>query len=175
MLCIHGMKRNQLDPTWPSTTLNRSFLIALISNCAKKIIQKTYKNIMLFYIFWYAACQPGIFQNESKMIPKTLKWTQDRHLGCILRSLGKHLDPSWRSWSRSCCRKCRNIVPTWAKTAQLRANIVQSCLCESCKTSQDPLQTAMLTKCSFIFNAEVFQNPIALKNRWCVLLKVVTA
>ena len=65
------------------------------------------------------------------------------HLNSIWQPLGRHLGSSWHSWSPrwpswqpSCRQKCRNKAPTWAKTGQVRANIVQNCLQETPKTIQ---------------------------------------
>ena len=50
-------------------------------------------------------------------------------LGAILAhlgALGRHLGSSSGSWSPSCCQRCRNIAPTCAKTAHIRATIAQN-------------------------------------------------
>ena len=104
------------------------------------------------HVFWYSTWQPRSLPKSLKIDPKSfqnrtkiailaafgsLLGTILALLGAILAhlgALGRHLGSSSGSWSPSCCQRCRNIAPTCAKTAQIRANIAQNDLSETFET-----------------------------------------
>ena len=125
------------------------------------ISSKPWKNLQkpkVFQCFWYAANQLKGMKNDTKIYIKASN-LEPRMPSQL--NFAASWAPSWPILAFLIAKmailaaillpKMHNIAPTWAKTSQLRSNIVENALRETPQTSADPSRPQFFTKFQLIF------------------------
>ena len=132
------------------------------------ISSKPWKNLQkpkVFQCFRYAANQLKGMKNDTKIYIKASN-LEPRMPSQL--NFAASWAPSWPILAFLIAKmailaaillpKMHNIAPTWAKTSQLRANIVENALRETHQTSADPSRPQFFTKFQLIFLPNLSKN-----------------